>query len=272
MLILVLAATLGQHCGTQSYGYGVRYVQPTYAATTYAAPTYVKTVYTAVQYQTPVQQAYQPDYSLVGALARQQAAYDKQVEQAAQIKYLTTLLERQATVQQPAPAPQYQIPYGSPQTPSKATPQYEYPTAPAKNPPAVPSQQYQPAEAIAPLPPLAPSKPGPSPTFSGASAASGWQTQAAVAQSMMPILQVRCTECHAGDATKGRGIQLIAADGQRGADFETYKPDIIRDLLSDRMPQNRTPLTGDEKIIVIRELSGAPVASSTIQARSSFAY
>ena len=265
MLALLVAATIGQ-CGTQSYGYGVRYAQPTYAVQAYAAPTYVKTVYTAVQSYAPVQQAYAPAYSLVGDLARQDAAYKAQVEQAAQIKYLTTLLERQVTVQQPSPQPQqYQIPYqqtyGSPQAPSKTIPS-----------PPVPSPQYPPAAEFAPPPPLAPAKQQPA-SFGAGAAGTSWQSPQA-GGALLAILGSRCAECHSGDSTRGLGVQLLTADGQLSPDIQRYKDDIARDLITDRMPRDRPKLGDAEKMAVIRELAGAaaPAGAPIARANPSFGY
>jgi hypothetical protein len=268
MISLLLAAALGQ-CGSRaSYGYARQtYYAPTYyAQQSYAAP--AQTYYQPQQYQ---QQAY--NYSLVGDYMRQESAYKASVEQAAKLDVLIKLLAERAApppVQSPAPQPQFQAPYPTPQQPSKAPPvQYEqpYPTAqqPSKAPPSdqfqyqgQPSQQFSGQQQWAPSdqPPYG-TKPAPSPSPTPSFESSGWVPPptsgggaAAQAIALMTAgIQARCTNCHVGTSSEGGGVKLLEQDGQL-ADITPYlgsgEGGIEKAITSGRMPKRGPRLNNQE--------------------------
>jgi hypothetical protein len=204
------------------------------------------------------------------------------VEQAAKLDVLIKLLaERPAPlpVQQPAPQPQFQAPYATPQQPSKSPPvQYEqpFPTAqqPTKTPPSdqfqypgQPSQQY-PSQQWAPSdqPPYA-EKPAPSPGTAPPPSfeSSGWVPPPAPrggyggyggyggVAAMTAVMQNRCSACHVGTSDKGGGIKLLEQDGQL-ADISPYLDDIGKAVTSGRMPKKGPRLNNQELFAVLSGL------------------
>jgi hypothetical protein len=275
MLSLLLAATLGQ-CGSRaSYGYA----RQTY----YAAPTYTYQAPAQQYYQQPTQQYYQApayNYSLVGDMLRQEAAYQTAAKTEAKLDVLLKLLaERPALppIQPPAPQPQFQAPYPSAQVPSKAPPeqpQFQYPTAqqPSKAPPAEqfqypgqPSQQFSGQQWSPSDQPPYGTKPIPSPVLSPSFESSGWVPPPTSGggyggyggyggvAAMTAVMQNRCSACHVGTSDAGGGIKLLEQDGQL-ADISPYLDDIGKAVTSGRMPKKGPRLNNQELFAVLSGL------------------
>jgi hypothetical protein len=273
MISLILAAAfLGCDPPRQvAYGYARSYTAPTYyrAATYYQPQQYqAQTYYQPQQYQQPLY-----NYSLVGDYMRQESAYQAAVKSEAKLDVLLKLLTEKATpppVQAPAPQPQFQQPYATPQQPSKSPPvQFEqpYPTAqqPSKAPPAEqfqypsqPSQQYpgQPQWAAPQDQPPYSGKPSPAPSpVTPSFESSAWVPPVnsgggyGGVAAMTSLFQTRCVECHVGTSDKGGGVKLLELDGQL-ADITPYLDEIGKAVASGRMPK-KGPRLNDRELYTV---------------------